>query len=34
VRSENVGVPVRGRDETAQSFAAALEAVQQQGDRT
>ena len=34
VRSENVRVPVHGRDETAQSFAAALEAVQQQGDRT
>jgi hypothetical protein len=34
VRSENVRVPVRGRDETARSFAATLEAFQQQGDRT
>jgi Protein of unknown function (DUF2800) len=34
VRSDNVRVPVRGRDETARSFAATLEAFQQQGDRT
>src|SRR5262249_46931199 len=33
VRSENVRVPVRGRDEIARSFAAALQAFQQQGDR-
>jgi uncharacterized protein DUF2800 len=32
VRSENVRAPVRGRDETARSFAAALEAFQQPGD--
>jgi Protein of unknown function (DUF2800) len=34
VRSENVRVPVRGRDEIARSFAAELEALQQQGARS
>ena len=32
VRSENVRVPVRGRDELARSFAAALEAFSQKGE--
>jgi uncharacterized protein DUF2800 len=32
VRSENVRVPVRGRDELARSFTAELEAFQQSGD--
>jgi hypothetical protein len=34
VRSENVRVPVRGRDEIARSFAAELETFQQPGART
>ena len=34
VRSENVRVPVRGRDEIARSFAAELDAFQKPGERT